>query len=123
MRWTLPAPLRGVAAGVSVLTLTAVVLLLRLHGVTPLVALLSVTGVVAFVVATGPSSLLRAARYNDQDGRLTSLNVALSDVWNRYATIVLIGGLAGGGIGSLGTIVINQGDSPSPALLLVGFLE
>jgi hypothetical protein len=123
MRWTLPAPLRGVAAGVSVLTLTAVVLLLRLQGATPLVALLSVIGVVAFVVATGPSSLLRAARYNDQDGRLTSLNVALSDVWNRYATIVLIGGLAGGGIGSLGTIVINQGDSPSPALLLVGFLE
>ena len=122
MRWIPPAPLRGVAAGVSVLSFTAVVLLLRLRAVsTPLLAPLSVIAVVAFIVATGPSSLRRAARRDDQDGWLAGLNSALSDVWNRDATIVLIGGLAGVGIGSLGTVVTTRGDSPSPALLLVGF--
>ncbi len=122
MRWTPPTPLRGVAAGVSVLIFTAVVLLFRLRAVsTPLLAPLSVIAVVAFVVATGPSSLLRVARRNDRHGRLAGLKSALSDVWNRHATFVLIGGLAGVGIGSLGTVAINRGDSPSPALLLVGF--
>ena len=126
---SLQGALRGLLAGVAILMFALLFVFSRSQVVQPSVLVsIAVVGAIAFASATGLSGLLRLLQSgttddttNTSDWRLARIGDAVEESWNRWADAVVIAGAAAVGVVAFGALVTLE--SPSPGLLIVGFIS
>ncbi|SNR23485.1 hypothetical protein [Halorubrum vacuolatum] len=125
--------IRGIAAGMAMLSFVLAFLLFQMRVLsTTWLLLLLVVGVVGTVVSLGPMSLghrfsgdgNESVNEPDRDAGgwwLAAVASLLEERWNTWSDLVLVLGFGSIGVGSFVALAVHPGDDPPFGLVIIGF--